>query len=33
MVNGPEGGKPSPVAVHAERDEHETPLNKAPCPS
>ena len=31
-VNGAEGEKMSPTAVHAEGDEHETPLKKSPCP-
>jgi hypothetical protein len=31
-VNGA-GVKISPTAVHAEGDEHETPLKKSPCPS
>ena len=33
-VNGgnPEGGEnASPTAVHAEGEEHETPLKKSPC--
>ena len=29
-MNGPEGGKPIAIAVHAEDEEHETPLKKAP---
>lgn len=40
MVSGPEGGNPFPVAVQAERDEHETLLkherddeSQGPCPT
>jgi hypothetical protein len=29
-VNGAEGEKTSPTAVHAKGDEHETPLKKSP---
>ena len=32
-VNGGKGVKTSPTAVHAEGEEHETPLKKSPCPS